>query len=993
MSFDYVGIPETKKFRDDWNQNSDDYLNQTAKSPSKVVHIKNVAPSTTEADFLEALHGFGVVAYATVMPHKRMALVEFESIQSANKCVTETLSNPILIKGQQLSFSFSTSQYIQRNGLESEKPNKVLCLTILNSTHPITCDLIEKICHDHAKVLRIFIIRKIPIHVLVEFESISDARNVKLIINGADIYQDCCTLKVEYAKSEYVKVQYNSKDAFDYTCDKPERTPNNHPSYHQQPQAAVNTQNRGRSNEGGGGIRGAANYKPPTSYDNNEYNNHHHNVKPYISEHPPASHVPYESRRGSGPPQNDRWSNQHQHKGGPPTYNNHAVPYNDNPRPHSYPPKPYDNSDQGGPPHSYRGNNHHPDDNNGRKYDPPTGMSRRNDDYPPTNGYNCGGSSNYRDGPPPRDVYHDMDHPPAAGDHRRYDQGPPPRKPLNNGAPYEDRFDSRSDYQKNNHRDGMSSRGGPPSNFSDRDNGGRRSNDSFNKKPMSRDGSRYDDREYDNRRGGNAVYDRPPYEDRHKPADQGNVIMIYGVNHENFNCDKLFNLLCPYGNVLRVKFMRSKQDTCMVEMQCHNELNNVIKHLHNLNIMGSTLAFRHSKQHNLKGTDQPFDMIDGSPSFKDFSCNKYQRYNTQEMAVKNRLAFPSGEIHWFNAPPDVTDQQIVEAFRLAGAPKPLSISKALSRHGGSTSGTCKFNNSEEAAEALATANHVPIYSPNSKFPFVLKMAFNADTSTTRRAPKREYPSDNNDYSNYKVYYLHEKVFASKNLSQSFNIGRKELDTRFDHVVVTAALGHLKAFHRHLFEPALPRHRQHVIETIGFGGSCKIFFVYERPFWPKEYRAISPLPIKDCNRKGQVNSIESELTTFEVVDWAPNVLTAWIAGHGPTKMDDLTDQQLSNHVTTLFRDMFINASIPAPQNIIRRLWHKNDLFNGSYSYVSKEQAAQNIHHWELSIPVKVNKVPRILFAGEATHHRIFQTAVGAYMSGIREVERLNYFYST
>uniref|UniRef100_A0AC35UDW7 Amino_oxidase domain-containing protein n=1 Tax=Rhabditophanes sp. KR3021 TaxID=114890 RepID=A0AC35UDW7_9BILA len=253
--------------------------------------------------------------------------------------------------------------------------------------------------------------------------------------------------------------------------------------------------------------------------------------------------------------------------------------------------------------------------------------------------------------------------------------------------------------------------------------------------------------------------------------------------------------------------------------------------------------------------------------------------------------------------------------------------------------------------------------------------------------KNETPKDKFRFNSRvtKIRYDKDGVYLS--------IGGKELDTRFDHVVVTAALGHLKAFHRHLFEPALPRHRQHVIETIGFGGSCKIFFVYERPFWPKEYRAISPLPIKDCNRKGQVNSIESELTTFEVVDWAPNVLTAWIAGHGPTKMDDLTDQQLSNHVTTLFRDMFINASIPAPQNIIRRLWHKNDLFNGSYSYVSKEQAAQNIHHWELSIPVKVNKVPRILFAGEATHHRIFQTAVGAYMSGIREVERLNYFYST
>jgi len=30
------------------------------------------------------------------------------------------------------------------------------------------------------------------------------------------------------------------------------------------------------------------------------------------------------------------------------------------------------------------------------------------------------------------------------------------------------------------------------------------------------------------------------------------VICIYGTNQEKFNCDKLFNILCQYGNVVRV---------------------------------------------------------------------------------------------------------------------------------------------------------------------------------------------------------------------------------------------------------------------------------------------------------------------------------------------------------------------------------------------------------------------------------------------------------
>uniref|UniRef100_A0A0N4ZQM7 Amino_oxidase domain-containing protein n=1 Tax=Parastrongyloides trichosuri TaxID=131310 RepID=A0A0N4ZQM7_PARTI len=196
----------------------------------------------------------------------------------------------------------------------------------------------------------------------------------------------------------------------------------------------------------------------------------------------------------------------------------------------------------------------------------------------------------------------------------------------------------------------------------------------------------------------------------------------------------------------------------------------------------------------------------------------------------------------------------------------------------------------------------------------------------------------------------------------------------------------------LFEPQLPRHKQKVIESIGFGSSQKIFFSYKEPFWNSTFTSITPLPIKNCNRKGDINNIENELISFQVVKWAPNVLMAWVAGDGPILMDELNDNELSSKVTNLFRDMFLNSTIPFPDTIIRTKWHKNDLFNGSYSYVSKKQANLKIKHWELSIPVKVERVPRILFAGEATHHRIFETAVGAYLTGRREAERIQIYYT-
>lgn len=38
----------------------------------------------------------------------------------------------------------------------------------------------------------------------------------------------------------------------------------------------------------------------------------------------------------------------------------------------------------------------------------------------------------------------------------------------------------------------------------------------------------------------------------HTPAVGGCVLMVYGLDKDKMNCDRLFNLLCCYGNVIKV---------------------------------------------------------------------------------------------------------------------------------------------------------------------------------------------------------------------------------------------------------------------------------------------------------------------------------------------------------------------------------------------------------------------------------------------------------
>ena len=42
--------------------------------------------------------------------------------------------------------------------------------------------------------------------------------------------------------------------------------------------------------------------------------------------------------------------------------------------------------------------------------------------------------------------------------------------------------------------------------------------------------------------------------------------MVYGLDQSKMNCDQVFNVFCLYSNVEKVKVMKSKPGTAMVEM-------------------------------------------------------------------------------------------------------------------------------------------------------------------------------------------------------------------------------------------------------------------------------------------------------------------------------------------------------------------------------------------------------------------------------------------
>ncbi|EGT59646.1 hypothetical protein CAEBREN_28309 [Caenorhabditis brenneri] len=220
---------------------------------------------------------------------------------------------------------------------------------------------------------------------------------------------------------------------------------------------------------------------------------------------------------------------------------------------------------------------------------------------------------------------------------------------------------------------------------------------------------------------------RDDYDDRGRMQPTGGgpgcVLMVYGIEHSKINCDMMFNILCQYGNVLRISFMRTKVETGMIEMGTPDERHNVLDFLQGFSIFGLKLEFKPSHQECVHFLRDPFLLPDGSPSFKDYTSSRNQRFTTPELASKNRIIFPTHVLHWFNAPGTMDENALLDLLAEKTEHKPLKIEVFPSRNERSAAGTAEFESVEIANEVLAKVNHTPVNSPYGSAPFIVKWAY------------------------------------------------------------------------------------------------------------------------------------------------------------------------------------------------------------------------------------------------------------------------------
>nr|XP_043901566.1 heterogeneous nuclear ribonucleoprotein L-like [Solea senegalensis] len=210
----------------------------------------------------------------------------------------------------------------------------------------------------------------------------------------------------------------------------------------------------------------------------------------------------------------------------------------------------------------------------------------------------------------------------------------------------------------------------------------------------------------------------------HAPSS---VAMVSGLHPSKMNCTRIFNLFCLYGNIEKVKFMKSVPGTALVEMGDEYAVDRAITHLNSIKVFGKRLNVCVSKQHAVIPS-QVFELEDGSSSYKDFAMTRNNRFSSAGQVSKNIIQPPSAVLHYYNVPPCISQDHLLRLCKEHDVPGFVKFKMFDAKPSSKTiSGLLEFDNKTEAVEVLTVLNHYQIRIPNGSNPYTLKLCFSTSS--------------------------------------------------------------------------------------------------------------------------------------------------------------------------------------------------------------------------------------------------------------------------
>uniref|UniRef100_A0A3B3S738 Polypyrimidine tract binding protein 2 n=1 Tax=Paramormyrops kingsleyae TaxID=1676925 RepID=A0A3B3S738_9TELE len=217
--------------------------------PSRVIHIRKLPNEVSETEVIALGLPFGKVTNILTLKGKNQAFLELGTEEAAMTmvnyytAVTPHVRNvPVFIQysnhkelktdnagNQRAQAVLQAVSAVQAGGAatpvtaSSENaltptPSPVLRIIIDNMFYPVTLDVLQQIFSKFGTVMKIITFTKNnQFQALLQFSDPVNAQQAKLALDGQNIYNACCTLRIDFSKLVNLNVKYNNDKSRDYT--------------------------------------------------------------------------------------------------------------------------------------------------------------------------------------------------------------------------------------------------------------------------------------------------------------------------------------------------------------------------------------------------------------------------------------------------------------------------------------------------------------------------------------------------------------------------------------------------------------------------------------------------------------------------------------------------------------------------------------------------------------------------------------------------------
>jgi len=198
----------------DGSNHDNDAKRARTETSNRVLHVRGLPLDVVEQELITLGPPFGAVTGVLVLSGKGQGFIEMETEAHASALLAFYAAVPAQVRNKTAYLQFSNRGELSKSNLSG---GRVLLVSVENVYYPVTIDTIHTVFQAYGHVEKIVLLNKQGFQALVQYPDSNSAMAAKIATDGQNIYQGCCTVKIQFSNLQELTVKQNSEKARDYT--------------------------------------------------------------------------------------------------------------------------------------------------------------------------------------------------------------------------------------------------------------------------------------------------------------------------------------------------------------------------------------------------------------------------------------------------------------------------------------------------------------------------------------------------------------------------------------------------------------------------------------------------------------------------------------------------------------------------------------------------------------------------------------------------------